>query len=351
MYLGIETSCDETAAAVVNDDGRVLSNFIYSQIDLHREYGGVVPELASRAHVQKLPAIIDAAVCEAGISWRDISAIAVTRGPGLATALLTGVAYARGLAQRLDVPLFGVNHLVGHIHSIALTAGRPAVQLEYPHLVLLVSGGHTCLVRRDSIEHWTVLGQTVDDAAGEALDKGARLLGLGYPGGPAIEQAARGGRTDAIRFPRGHAQTGADGWEFPFTYSGLKTSLMYHLRKHPEDKELSRLADTTASFQEAVVDTLVSRMEQALRVSPVRMIGCGGGVARNQRLREKLGQLATRHGLPLRFAEPEYCADNAAMIAAAAMACYAPLAPRGTPVDIDPNLSLAAPLIALPLMA
>jgi N6-L-threonylcarbamoyladenine synthase len=190
----------------------------------------------------------------------------------------------------------------------------------------------------------------VDDAAGEALDKGARLLGLGYPGGPAIEQVARGGRPDAIRFPRGHAQTGADGWEFPFTYSGLKTSLLYHLRKHPEDMESSRLADTTASFQEAVVDTLVTRMEQALRVSPVRMIGCGGGVARNQRLREKLGQLAARHGLPLRFAEPEYCADNAAMIASAAMACYAPLAPNGTPVDVDPNLSLAAPLIASPLM-
>ena len=348
MYLALETSCDETAAAVVAPDGRVLSNIIYSQIDLHRAYGGVVPELASRAHVQKLPGVVDAALSEAGVDWSDITALAVTRGPGLATALLTGVAYARGLAQRLGVPLFGVNHLVGHLHSIALAQGEPADALEYPHLVLLVSGGHTCLVRRDDVVSWTVLGQTVDDAAGEALDKGARLLGLGYPGGPEIEKSARGGRPDAIRFPRGHAQTGADGWVFPFTYSGLKTSLLYHLRNHPEDATPSRLPDTAASFQEAVVDTLVTRMEQALRVSSVRMIGCGGGVARNQRLREKLGHVAARHGLPLRFAEPAFCADNAAMIAAAAMSCYAPLSPAGTPVDVDPNLSLSAPLIASP---
>lgn len=344
MFLGIETSCDETAAAVVQSDGRVLSNIINSQIAAHQVYGGVVPELASRCHVEALPSVVRSAIHQAGIAWGDLTGIAVTRGPGLSTALLTGIAYARGLAFRLNLPLFGVNHLVGHLHSIVLGRDRPSRPLEFPVLLLLVSGGHTCLIRRDSTTEWTVLGQTLDDAAGEALDKGARLMGLGYPGGPEIERVACGGNPRAIDFPRGNAVPGSAGWASPFTFSGLKTSLLYHLKKHPEDAKPDRLADTAASFQEAVVDSLVRKVDQYLASGACRLIGCAGGVARNRRLREALTAAGTRRGIPVWFAEPEYCADNAAMIAAAAMACYASRSPEGTTVDVDPALSLTDPL-------
>jgi len=340
VFLGIETSCDETAAAVLHKDGRVLSNVIFSQIASHQPYGGVVPELASRCHVQALPGVVHSAMQEAGVEWDEIIGIAVTRGPGLATALLTGITYARGLALRLRVPLFGVSHLIGHIHSICLTKNTEAEKLVYPHLVLLVSGGHTCLVRRDKVDAWTVLGQTLDDAAGEALDKGARLMGLGYPGGPEIERIGATGNPNAVKFPRGNALAGSGGWPFPFTYSGLKTSLLYHIRKNPADIQPDRLPDLAASYQEAVVDTLLRRVEQVVREEPCRMIGCAGGVARNGRLREKLSTLGVKLGLPVRFAEPEYCADNAAMITAAAIACYAPRWPEGTTTEVDPNLSL-----------
>lgn len=344
MILGIETSCDETAAAVLDPYGRVRVSLINSQIDLHRVYGGVVPEVASRAHVQALPVLVAEAMRGAGVAWEEIRAIAVTRGPGLASSLLTGVAYARGLAQRLSVPIFGVNHLVGHLQSIALSAEEPMTALEYPHVVMLVSGGHTCLVHRTDARAWTVLGQTIDDAAGEALDKGARLMGLGYPGGPEIQREAEGGDPGAVRFPRGVAQTGAGGWVLPFTFSGLKTSLLYHLKKHPEDAAPERRRDLAASYQESVVDTLITQLEKALRAYPARMIGCGGGVARNRRLRERLAGVAARRGIPLRVAEPAYCADNAAMIAAAAQVCYQPACPDGCGVDVDPSLSIASPL-------
>ncbi|HMO04301.1 MAG TPA: tRNA (adenosine(37)-N6)-threonylcarbamoyltransferase complex transferase subunit TsaD [Kiritimatiellia bacterium] len=344
MMLGIETSCDETAVALVDVDGHVRVSLINSQIELHRIYGGVVPEIASRAHVQALPPLVDEAMREAGVGWKEITAIAVTRGPGLASSLLAGVAYARGLAQRLDRPLYGINHLVGHLQSIALEPSGPAVALDDPHLVLLVSGGHTCLVHRTGPETWTVLGQTIDDAAGEALDKGARLMGLGYPGGPEIQREAENGNPGAVAFPRGLAQPGAGGWRLPFTYSGVKTSLLYHLRKHPEDASPGRRADIAASYQEAVVDTLIKQLERALAQYPARMIGCGGGVARNRRLRERLAAVAEHYGLHLRLAAPAYCADNAAMIAAAAGVCYRPRCPAGSTVEVDPNLSLASPL-------
>jgi N6-L-threonylcarbamoyladenine synthase len=344
MILGIETSCDETAVAVLDADGRVRASLINSQIDLHRVYGGVVPEVASRAHVQALPLLVDQAMHTSGVAWPDISAIAVTRGPGLASSLLTGVAYARGLAQRLSVPLFGVNHLVGHLHSIALSDGGPMVALAYPHVMLLVSGGHTCLVHRTDVRAWTVLGQTIDDAAGEALDKGARLMGLGYPGGPEIQREGEGGNPAAVRFPRGVAQPGAGGWALPFTYSGLKTSLLYHLKKHPEETSPGRRRDLAASYQEAVVDTLITQLGKALRAYPACMIGCAGGVARNRRLRERLADEAARRGIPLRVAEPAFCADNAAMIAAAAQACYQPVCPGGCGFEVDPNLSVGASL-------
>ncbi len=338
MYLGIETSCDETAAAVVAPDGRVCSNIIHSQIASHQRYGGVVPELASRCHVEALPGVVDTALHQAGVRWSDIRAIAVTRGPGLATSLFTGVVYARGLACRLGVPLTGVNHLVGHLHSIWLREHAPAAAPVYPHLVLLVSGGHTCLIRRDGVHAWTVLGQTLDDAAGEALDKGARLMGLGYPGGPEIQRHAEKGNPRAIDFTRGNPPPGSGGWSYPFSFSGLKTALLYHLKKYPGDAAPSRLADLAASYQEAVVDTLVRRVEQACDAHPVHLLGCAGGVARNARLREKLQSLGARKGLPVRFADPAWCADNAAMIAAAAKDCYDP---GGHDTGVNPNLSVA----------
>ncbi len=340
MLLGIETSCDETAAAVVDAGGRVLSNIIYSQIAEHQRYGGVVPELASRCHVQALPGVVDTAMHQAGVDWREIKGIAVTRGPGLATSLLTGVVYARGLACRLEVPLYGVNHLVGHLHSIWLREDRMADEPVFPHLVLLVSGGHTCLLRRDSLLSWTVLGQTLDDAAGEALDKGARLLGLGYPGGPEIQRLGAKGDIAAIDFPRGNPPSGSGGWTYPFSFSGLKTALLYHLKKNPCDKEPGRIADTAASYQEAVVDTLIKRVRQACEGERFLAIGCAGGVARNQRLREKLAQLGEQLGIPVRFADPSWCADNAAMIAAVAQSCYVPKFKDGHDTDVNPNLAV-----------
>ena len=345
-FLGIETSCDETAAAVVQTDGLVRSNIIFSQIASHQPYGGVVPELASRCHVQALPEVVRQAMAQAGADWSDLAGIAVTRGPGLSTALLTGITYARGLSMRLDVPLFGVSHLVGHLHSICLQTNEVAKALAYPHLVLLVSGGHTCLVRREAVDQWTVLGQTLDDAAGEALDKGARLMGLGYPGGPEIERLGGSGNPTTIRFPRGNAPKGSGGWKYPFTYSGLKTALLYHTRKNPEDVTPERLPHLAASYQEAVVDTLMKRVTDAVKDAPCALIGCAGGVARNSRLREKLTEFGKSKGMAVAFAEPVYCADNAAMIAAAALACYAPLRPQGTTTEVNPNLALTDPIIA-----
>jgi N6-L-threonylcarbamoyladenine synthase len=335
MWLGIETSCDETAAAIVAPDGRILSNIIHSQIAEHQRYGGVVPEIASRCHVEALPGVVNMALHQANVAWNDITAIAVTRGPGLATSLLTGVVYARGLATRLSVPLIGVNHLVGHLHSIWLRGDASAMEPVYPHLVLLVSGGHTCLLRRDGPQAWTVLGQTLDDAAGEALDKGARLLGLGYPGGPEIQRLAMAGDPAAIDFPRGNPPKSSGGWNYPFSFSGLKTALLYHVKKNPDDVSPERLPHVAASYQEAVVDTLTRRVGQALATGGIKLIGCAGGVARNQRLREKLTAVGARAGIPVMFADPAWCADNAAMIAAAAKDCYAGLDPAS---DVVPNL-------------
>lgn len=333
MMLGIETSCDETAAAIVAPDGRILSNIIQSQISAHQIHGGVVPEIASRCHVQALPGVVESALHQARVQWSDIKTIAVTRGPGLATSLLTGVVYARALAVRLALPLVGVNHLVGHLHSIWLQGDQPAASPVYPHLILLVSGGHTCLLRREGLRDWTLLGQTLDDAAGEALDKGARLMGLGYPGGPEIQRLSASGNPNAIHFPRGNPPSGSGGWAYPFSFSGLKTALLYHLKKNPGD--LQRVADLAASYQEAVVDSLVRRVEQALEAGDIKCIGCAGGVARNRRLREALGRLGQKMDVPVLFADPECCADNAAMIAAAAGACYGDV-PNDT--DVNPNL-------------
>jgi N6-L-threonylcarbamoyladenine synthase len=345
ILLGIESSCDETAAAVVID-GAVKANAIYSQIAKHAPYGGVVPEIASRDHVKKMPGIIEQALSEAGCSFGDLDGLAVTYGPGLASSLLIGYSAARALSQRLGLPLMGMNHHEGHIYSVFLGDEPPVLEGAFPMLTLLVSGGDTRLVYMKQPGHYEVIGQTIDDAAGEALDKGATLLGLGYPGGPAIQKFAEGGNPNAVRFPRGLDNAGGE-WTFQynrrlcFSFSGLKTSLLYHLQNHPEalqDETIRR--DVTASYQEAVADALTRRMERALKKYDCAAFACAGGVSLNKPLREKLAALSEKTGIPLRLSSPRLCTDNAAMIAGAAAIKLQAGLPFNSPDDVNPNLAL-----------
>ncbi|MCO5068401.1 MAG: tRNA (adenosine(37)-N6)-threonylcarbamoyltransferase complex transferase subunit TsaD [Kiritimatiellae bacterium] len=346
LVLGIETSCDETAVAVARDDGTILSNAIYSQVARHNPFGGIVPEIAARAHVEVLPELLHRAIADAGVSWGQIRAVAATRGPGLATSLTIGLQAAKALSLRLNVPLLGVNHLEAHLYSVLLGQESASIGDHCPVLVLLVSGGHTALARFDGAGQHALWARTVDDAAGEALDKGAKLLGLGYPGGPQLEQAAKRGNPAAIAFPRGDVRNArrdirAVHPDLCFSFSGLKTALLYHLKAHPVQADTAAFADVAASFQEAVVDTLARQTERALDREDFRALGCAGGVARNARLRERLQNLADARAIPLLAAKPEFCTDNAAMIAALGAALLARGA-RATPLDadIDPNWSL-----------
>lgn len=344
--LGIETSCDETSAAVVADGARVLSNIVYSQVAEHRPYGGVVPEIASRRHVEELPGIVSQAMGEAGVGWDDIDAVAATHGPGLASSLLVGLTAAKGLAMRLGRPLVGVNHVEAHLYSLFLGPEPAAPADVCPLVVLMVSGGHTCLVRMEGVGRYRLLGQTLDDAAGEALDKGANLMKLGYPGGPAIEKAAAGGNPAFIRFPRGLEQgtpTGREGdldTGLCFSFSGLKTALLYHLKNNPAALDDGRLRDVAASYQEAVFDALTLRVERAIEREGVRAVGCVGGVARNRRLRGKLEQAAASHGVRLLLARPEFCTDNAAMVAAVAGHPGSCVRRGDMTIDVVPDLPL-----------
>jgi N6-L-threonylcarbamoyladenine synthase len=305
--LGIETSCDETAVAVV-EELKVLSNVLASQHEIHDRFGGVVPELASRAHLERLNPLIDEALREAATSWRDIEGVAVTRGPGLVGALLVGLASAKAVALALDVPFVAVNHLEGHIYANFLEHGPP----EPPYVVLLVSGGHTMLVHMPEEHHYEILGQTLDDAAGEAFDKIARFLGLGYPGGPELDRLARDGDPEAVRFPRAMAQSG----DYDFSLSGLKTAVIRHVRAQREAGRETPIEDVAASFQEAVVDVQVQKTMAAAASLGVRSVLLGGGVVANSRLRERITAEAEAAGLRLLFPSPELCTDNAAMIAA-----------------------------------
>ena len=343
LILGIESSCDESAAAVVRAGREVLSNVINSQIDHHSRYGGVVPEIASRCHVAALPGVIREAMDAAGVAWSDIDAIAATRGPGLSTSLLVGYAAAKSLSLRLGRPLIPVNHLEGHLFSIFLGDSIIRPSTDLPVLTLLVSGGHSCLVLYRGPGDMTVLGETRDDAAGEALDKGSMLLGLGYPGGPAIEKMSAGGNLSFVRFPRGLKGRSAAEAGLDFSFSGLKTSLLYHLKRDPLQPNDPRLPHLAASYQEAVVDALVLRVDRALDERVVAAIGCGGGVARNRRLRERLGALARSRNLELLLAPPDFCTDNAAMIAALAANLPDHLRGGGELLDIEPDLPLMEP--------
>ena len=344
--LGIETSCDETAAAVVRDGRHVLSNVVLSQVLKHRPYGGVVPEIACRSHVEALPGLLEDAVRQAGLAWNQLDATAVTRGPGLSTSLLVGLSAAKALAFRLGKPLLGVNHLESHLYSLLLGVPDEEPASLFPMIVLTVSGGHTCLVLQTTAGDYRLLGQSLDDAAGEALDKGANLLRLGYPGGPEIEKAAAGGNPHQVRFPRGETsrhgnhRAGALDPELCFSFSGLKTALLYHLKNHPAALRDGSLPHVAASYQEAVFDALLIRVQRALERFPSHALGCVGGVARNRRLRDKLAALAQKEHVRLLMAPFEYCTDNAAMVAALAGSDPARAMVTDADFDVQPNLSL-----------
>jgi N6-L-threonylcarbamoyladenine synthase len=303
VILAIETSCDDTCAAVVTADGRVASNVIASQGLLHARYGGVVPEIASRHHLELVDAVTADALERAGAGLDEIDRVAVTRGPGLIGALLVGLSSAKALAATRELPLVPVDHLHGHVVASTLEPDP----VESPYLCLVASGGHTFLARVDDPASYSVLGQTLDDAAGEAFDKGARLLGLGYPGGPAIDRLAGEGAPEAFEFPRS-----APG-ELDFSFSGLKTSLLYAIRDLGDDAP-SRSADLAASYQRAIVDALVNRTRAALEREGLERLAIGGGVAANSELRAAIAGL----GVPAWIPPVELCTDNAAMIAAAA---------------------------------
>jgi N6-L-threonylcarbamoyladenine synthase len=304
LILAIETSCDDTCAAVVTGEGDVLSNAIASQGLLHERYGGVVPELAARRHLELVDAVTADALESAGVKCTDLEGVAVTRGPGLIGALLVGVSSAKALAAVHRLPLTPVDHLHGHVVAATL---RPD-PIEPPYLCLVASGGHTFIARVDELSSYRILGQTLDDAAGEAFDKGARLLGLGYPGGPEVDRLAREGDPGAFEFPRS-----APG-ELDFSFSGLKTSLLYRVRELGEEATALRRADLAASYQRAIVDALVTRVGQALEREGIGRLATGGGVAANSRLRRAVEALDVPAWVP----PMDLCTDNAAMIAAAA---------------------------------
>ncbi|MBI4566286.1 MAG: tRNA (adenosine(37)-N6)-threonylcarbamoyltransferase complex transferase subunit TsaD [Planctomycetes bacterium] len=309
--LGIETSCDETAAAVVRDGREILSNAVQSQIDLHAIYGGVVPELACRAHIEAVVPVVEKALEEAGTPLSRVDGIAVTCMPGLVGALLVGVTYAKSLALATGKPLVGVDHIHGHIYAVNLAFP----ELEYPFISLVVSGGHTSLYHsRREVEH-ELLGSTTDDAAGEAFDKVAKILGIGFPGGPAVERAARGRDPARIEFARTMLGPGS----LDFSFSGVKTDVLYHVRgqdgKHPRALSTGEVADICAGFQEAVVDVLVEKALRACARRGVRRLAVGGGVACNGRLREKAAARGAAAGVTTYFPPGRFCTDNAAMIA------------------------------------
>ncbi|MFQ5481607.1 MAG: tRNA (adenosine(37)-N6)-threonylcarbamoyltransferase complex transferase subunit TsaD [Nitrospinaceae bacterium] len=310
LVLGIETSCDETAAAVLQDGSRLLSNVIFSQDEVHSKLGGIVPELAGRCHVDRIHRVVGQALTEAGVGIADIDLIGVTRGPGLVVSLLVGLNTAKGLAYAAGKPVIGINHLEGHLLAIFLQE-----QVEFPYLALIVSGGHTDLCRVEGVGRYRILGRTRDDAAGESFDKVAKMLGLGYPGGPVIERLSKEGRPDAVAFPRGML----DKDTFDFSFSGLKTAVRRFLAERNQNlNKVLTDADIAASFQEAVVDILAIRLHQAARLHGLQRWVVTGGVAANQRLGERVRAQAAGQGFQVYIPDPVFCTDNAAMIACAA---------------------------------
>jgi N6-L-threonylcarbamoyladenine synthase len=328
LVLGIETSCDETAAAVVDRGATVRSSVVSSQVALHARYGGVVPELAGRAHLERLTGVVSQALSDADVGEpRRLRAVAVTYGPGLVGSLLVGLAGAKALSMAWDVPLVGVNHLEGHLFAALLE--RP--DLRWPLVVLLVSGGHTILVRMDGPGRYSVLGQTLDDAAGEAYDKVARYLGLGYPGGPALDRAAALGDPEAFAFPRALLAEGYD-----FSFSGLKTSVVRTVERHPE----AATEDVAASFQQAVADVLVAKARRAVADVGASGLCLAGGVAANSLLRRAATEACRDDGVEVYLPSLAMCTDNAAMVAAAGWWRLSTDGPSPLSLGAAPNLAL-----------
>lgn len=330
LILGIESSCDETAAAVVAGGRRVLSNIIASQVDLHKKYGGVVPEIASRKHLESVLPTVKEALLAAGVTLQQIDAVAVTHGPGLVGTLLVGLSAAKAIAWALEKPLIGVNHLQGHIYANFLGEELP----EFPLVCLIVSGGHTDLLYMTGHGQLALLGRTRDDAAGEAFDKVARSVGLGYPGGPQVERLAASGDPSAIPFPRAQTENPYD-----FSFSGLKTAVLQYAQRTGPLNDQQR-ADLAASFQQAVTRALAEKTLRAAREKGVRQVILAGGVAANQALRKAVAEALEPHGIRLQYPPPVLCTDNAAMIAAAGHYLWK----GGVRSDLDLN---AAPSLGL----
>jgi N6-L-threonylcarbamoyladenine synthase len=304
LILGIDTSCDDTAASVVEDGHKIISNIVSTQDEIHKKYGGIVPELASRRHIEMILPVVDEALTQANTDLSNISAIAVCHGPGLIGSLLVGVCYAKSLSYINKIPLVSVNHLEGHIFSSFLTESVP----EFPFIALVVSGGHTALYKVEGFARYKELGRTRDDAAGEAFDKVAKLLDLGYPGGPVIDSLSEVGNPEAIAFPRAFINKG-----FDFSFSGLKTAVVNYVKKNPNPKK----EDIVASFQTAVIDVLVQKSINAVLKEGLDKIVLAGGVAANKALRRTIKERALKEGIKVYLLPPHLCTDNAAMIASA----------------------------------
>ena len=307
IILGIETSCDDTAASMVSEGTEILSSVVSSQIEVHHPYGGIVPELASRKHIEAIDYVVDDAIKKSGISLNRIDAVAVTQGPGLVGSLLVGFCFAKGFAYALDLPCISVDHLEGHINSVFLAGDPP----PFPFVALLVSGGHTSIYHVKSHTEFELMGQTRDDAAGEAFDKVSKMLGLGYPGGIIIDRLAKKGNKQSIRFPRAYLDKSA----FDFSFSGIKTSVNRYIQTH-EDLFKEQIPDIAAGFQEAVVDVLTYKIITAAHKKKCRHIAIVGGVAANSRLRARILKDASAEGLHVHIPPMDLCGDNAAMIAA-----------------------------------
>ena len=309
LVLGLETSCDETAAAVLKDGDTLLSNVINDQIGIHSKYGGIVPELAGRSHIDRVHRVIEEAVKEAGVQLRDLDLIAVTMGPGLIGSLLVGLNTAKGLSYGLNTPMIGVNHLEGHLLAIFLQK-----KIQFPFVALIVSGGHTDLYRASDFGQYKLLGRTRDHAAGESFDKVGKMLGLPYPGGPAIERLARKGNGKAHKFPRAYLEKGS----LDFSFSGLKTSVRTFLQQREQGNRITLTdEDISAGFQDAVIDVLVDKLISACKKEKISRIVVTGGVAANGALREAVRNAAQSHGFEASFPDRIFCTDNAAMIACA----------------------------------
>ncbi len=332
LILGIESSCDETAASVVKNGRIVMSNVISSQIAVHTVYGGVVPEIASRKHVENIDYVIDSALKEASVTFDDIDAIAVTYGPGLVGALLVGVSEAKALAYALNKPLVGVNHIEGHICANYIQD----INFEPPYVALVVSGGHSHLLYVKGYDDFEILGRTRDDAAGEAYDKVARAIGMGYPGGPKIDAAAKEGNAEAIEFPRVFLEENS----FDFSFSGLKSAVLNYLNKMKMTNTEINPNDVAASFQKAVIEVLTQKTIAAAKFKGVTKVAMAGGVSSNSALRREMKRLCDENGYSLNVPEPIFCTDNAAMIASAGYYEYIKGVRSSLDLNANPNLKL-----------